>query len=85
MPLSAPRDSVTKTSKAKRDQRKRQRARLRADVAKRDKVITALRIDRDRLREALASWMPHDHSAQTSPERPINGCERCRWKAEGWL
>lgn len=45
----------------------------------------ALRIERDAARDALRRWMPHDHSAQTSPKRPINGCERCRWEAEGQL
>lgn len=41
--------------------------------------------ERDVYREALRLNMPHDHSAQTSCERPINGCERCKWEAEGLL
>lgn len=42
-------------------------------------------VERDRYKEALRQWMPHDHSAQMGPGFPVNGCERCAWESRGWL
>lgn len=49
-----------------------------------DRAVLA-EAERDRFREALRRWMPHDHAAQMGPGRPVNGCERCKWEAEGLL